>query len=159
MTLMTMTRIRMTLSAALIATLVASAPIAHAQETPEAHARHVLELMTTGKFDELFKEFNAQMAAALPPERLEQTWATLQAQAGPYKSVVDQRVQSIQGMTAVITGVQFERTVANYIVAFDADGRIAGLQFTPRPAAPAGPPTTTSPPPGSAPVDPATPTR
>src|SRR5205085_1214959 len=56
-----------------------------------AHARQVLELLRQEKFADLVKEFDAQMTAGLPPQALAQTWASLRAQVGDFKSEVGQQ--------------------------------------------------------------------
>jgi dienelactone hydrolase len=107
----------------------------HAQsQEPVAHARRILELLQQGKAPEVAKEFNAQMAAALPPEVLGQVWASMGAQVGAFKSEIAQQSASVRTGTTVTLGVQFERAALNMVVAFDADNRISGLQFGPRPA-------------------------
>ncbi len=63
-------------------------------------------------------------------------WKAVLGQAGEFKSIVDEQVRNPRGLTAVVLGCQFEKTVLNVVVAFDAEGKIAGLQLVPRPSAP-----------------------
>jgi hypothetical protein len=74
------------------------------------------------------------MAAALPPEVLGQVWSTLSAQVGAFKSELSQQAASVRTGTAVTLGLQFERAALNMVVSFDADNKVSGLQFVPRPA-------------------------
>lgn len=111
------------------------------------HAKRVMDSMVKEQFEAVTKEFNAQMAAALPAQKLQEVWKTLLQQTGAFKSIIDERSQVAGGgITAVTLGCQFERAALNAIVAFDADSKIAGLRFVPRPVAAAPP---MSPPPGS----------
>ena len=107
----------------------------HAQSSePVAHARRILELLQQGKAADVTREFNAQMAAGLSPEVLGQVWSSMGAQVGAFKSEIAQQSASVRTGTSVTLGLQFERTALNMLVLFDADNKIAGLQFVPRPA-------------------------
>ena len=129
---------------ALIATLAFGSRFAVAQvpENPAVdHARRVVQLLREEKFDDVAREFNAQVAAAMSAERLRQVWSTFTQQAGPFTSFIDQRVTTpAAGITAVVLGCRFEKTAVNVILAFDAAQKIAGLRFVPRPP-PDEPPT------------------
>jgi dienelactone hydrolase len=107
------------------------------------HAKRVIDLLRAERFEDVAKEFNAQMAAALPASQLRDVWSTLRQQIGSFTSFIDQRVTTpAAGTTAVVLGCQFEKAALNAIVAFDAEQRIAGLRFVPRPAASQEPPST-----------------
>ena len=104
-------------------------------------ARRVLDLLRAERFEEVAKEFNAQMSAALPASQLRDVWANLRQQVGVFASILDERVTTpAAGVTAVILGSQFEKAALNVIVAFDAENKIAGLRMVPRPAAGPEPP-------------------
>jgi hypothetical protein len=105
-----------------------------AQTDGVSHARRVLDLLRQEKFADVAKEFNAQMAAALPAQTLAQVWAAMRTQVGEFKSESSQQSANAGGVNVVTLGVQFERAAANMVVAFDAENKIAGLQFVPRPA-------------------------
>jgi dienelactone hydrolase len=108
------------------------------------HAKRVVELLKAEKFADVTKEFDAKMTAALSEQQLAQTWSTFKQQVGAFQSYIDQQVRSApSGITAVMLGCQFDKIAMNVMVAFDADSKIAGLRFTPRPPpdeAPATPP-------------------
>jgi len=134
-------------------TLLAILAVAGAQTASQGqvnpvldHGKRIFQQFRDEKFDEVAKEFNAQVAAALPVAQLRQVWSTLSQQVGPFKSFIDERVTTpAAGTTAVILGCQFENTALNFIVAFDGENKISGLRFTPR-TPPAEPPAV---PPGS----------
>ena len=115
------------------------------QDTPAIdHAKRVVELLKAEKFAEVTKEFNPQMTAALSEQQLAQTWSTFKQQVGALQSYIDQQVRTApSGITAVMLGCQFDKIAMNVMVAFDADSKIAGLRFTPRP--PPDDPTATPP--------------
>ena len=108
-----------------------------AQENTAAvdHAKRIFDALQHEQFDEVTKEFNAQMSAALTADGLRGIWTSFHQQVGAFQSFLDQRASARpQGMTAVVLGCQFEKAAVNLILAFDADNKIAGLHFTPRPA-------------------------
>ncbi len=119
-------------------------PVEGAQDSPAVtHAKRVLNRLGQDQFEEVAKEFNNKVAAAMTPLQLREVWTTLRQQVGPVKAILDhQETTTPGGVTTVVLGCQFERTVVNITIAFDAEGRIAGLRLTPRPAstAPATPP-------------------
>lgn len=116
-------------------------PVQAQESDPAGHARRIVDLLSAERFDDVAKEFNAQVAAALPAAQLRDVWSALRQQVGPFTSFIDQRVTTpAAGMTAVVLGCQFEKAALNVIVAFDGEQKIAGLHFVPRPAANEEPP-------------------
>jgi len=127
-----------------LALFVTNPPQQASSPEPLAHARAVLGLLSTGEFGRVEEQFTDQMKAALPPGRLASTWTTLQVQAGAFKSCSDDaRLRAIADKQMVITPCQFERAKIDVQLAFDSDGKIAGLAL--RPAA--APPVPYTPPP------------
>ena len=111
----------------------------HARQThPDSavdHAKRILDLLRGEKFEEVAKEFNAQVAAALSESQLRQAWSTIGQQAGAFTSFIDQRVTTpAAGITTVVLGCQFAKTAMTVTITFDGDEKIAGLFFAPRPA-------------------------
>jgi hypothetical protein len=107
-----------------------------AQEGPAVeHAKRIVDRLAQDKVDEVASEFNAKVAAAMSASQLREVWSAVRQQTGKFTSFIDHRVTTpAPGITAVSLGCQFEKTAMNVIVAFDAENRIAGLRFAPRPA-------------------------
>ena len=116
-----------------------------AQDNPAAaHGKRIVDLLVQDKFDDVAKEFNAKMAAALPPAQLGNVWTAIRQQVGAFQSVLRSAVTTpAEGISLVTMGCQFEKSLVNVIVAFDAEDKIAGLRFVPQP-----PPSEPSVPPG-----------
>ena len=115
--------------------LVAGAQPVQAQDSDaKDHAKRIIDLLQQGKFDDVAKEFNAQVAAAMSAQQLSTVWAGLHAQAGDLKSILDQQVVSQAGNMVVISGCEFEKTSLNVVLAFDGEKKIAGLRLMPRTA-------------------------
>ena len=97
------------------------------------HAKDVLEMLKQEKYDQIASQFNTQMAAAFNAEKLSQAWKSLQAQAGEFREIIDEKsANPAPGITAVTLGCHFQNADLNIILAFDADSKIAGLRFAPR---------------------------
>src|SRR5512145_3495041 len=143
-----MARNRLNLVFAQFVLIGLTAPAIVGQENAAGvHARRVVNLLRQEQFADVASEFNAKVAALMSTVQLREAWTTLQKQAGPFQSVIDEQVSTPSaGITAAILGCQFEKAVLNVMIAFDAQDKIAGLRIAPRPA-PTGPP---SAPPASA---------
>jgi hypothetical protein len=96
------------------------------------HAKRIIEFLRQDKFEEVAKEFNAQVAAAMSAQQLGEAWSRIRGQVGNFQSIIDQQVMTQAGNTVVVSGCQFEKANLNAIVAFDGDNKIAGLRFVPR---------------------------
>src|SRR3954462_610941 len=117
-------------------TMFAGLLTTHAQESPVVdHAKRVFQSLGEGKFEDVTKEFNGQMATLLSAAQLRDTWTTFTQQVGPFSAFIDQRVVTpATGVTAVILGCKFEKNDVNVVIAFDAEDKIGGLRFMPRTA-------------------------
>jgi alpha-beta hydrolase superfamily lysophospholipase len=116
----------------LAATLLQAPASAVPPPDATAHARAALSAIAAGEFGKVEADFTSQMLAALPPGRLAAIWASLQAQAGAYKSCgTESRVVKISDKEMVITACAFERATIDVQFAFDTSGRISGLVFRP----------------------------
>jgi hypothetical protein len=97
------------------------------------HAKRIIELLQQEKFEDVAREFNAQVASVMSATQLGEAWSRIRAQAGDFVSIIDQQALMQAGNTVVVSGCRFEKTNLNAVVAFDGDSKIAGLRFVPRP--------------------------
>ena len=107
-----------------------------------ALAREVAALLAKGDLDAVAARFSAQMAAALPVEKLREVWTALPGQLGALKSLGTPVVRTEGGVENAWVPATFERAVVSLRMYFDAEGRLAGLRIVPGP-----PPSDWSPPP------------
>src|SRR5262245_22136695 len=126
------TRVSTAFVAIVLFTLVGIRP-SQAQDDAKSHAQRLIELLKQEKFEDVAKEFNTQVAAAMSAQQLGEAWARIRGQAGDFKSIIDQQVTSQNGYTVVISGCQFDKVNLNAVLAFDNENKIAGLRFVPRP--------------------------
>lgn len=77
------------------------------------------------------------MAAAVPADRLGQSWDQLLGQAGAFEKVTSSQLVERSGYHIVTLTCTFEKGPLNVVLAFDPDDRIGGLRFTPASDSPA----------------------
>ncbi len=114
-----------------------------AQGTPpadddlQAVAQAVVDNMIAGDFEAAAADFNDAMLAALPADKLSQTWDTLLAQVGAFVSLDDEVTSQVQDdLTTYFFILRFEKLALQTSVTVDADGQVVGLYFAPAPEAP-----------------------
>ncbi len=104
---------------------------------PESAARALLALIIAGQYDQVAENFNDEVAAALPGEKLKTTVETLQKQVGRYQGVADEaKVQEIQSNQVVDLLCSFEITKLVFRVSYNEQQQVAGIFFLPAPAEP-----------------------
>ncbi len=93
-------------------------------------AQQVIQQISTGQFDKVEAQYNARLTAALQPGKLAQAWASLLEQAGSFDSVASVRSGKVQSYDVVILVCKFQKGLIDAQIAFDVEGKIAGLRFT-----------------------------
>jgi excinuclease UvrABC nuclease subunit len=119
--------------AAFVLLSLAVALATHAAEPPalEKSARTLLADFTAGHYEAAAKNFDEKMMAALPPAKLAEVARQLEPQLGAFKSVREAKQMKAQGYDLVVLVSDYEKALVNVQVAFDADGKVAGLYFRP----------------------------
>ncbi len=108
-----------------------------AQDYPSLGKTVVSEL-AAGQYAKVEAQFDAQMQAALPVEKLTAVWQSLVQQAGAFRSIASTRVSQQQGFNVVVVTCTFAKATIDVQIAFDSQQKVAGLYF--RPATPAAAP-------------------
>jgi uncharacterized protein len=94
-------------------------------------AQQVIQELVAGHFEKIEAQYDARMAAALPPGKLATTWPSLIEQVGAFESVTNTHTTKVQGLDVVRLECKFQNAVLDATVALDANGKIAGLGFRP----------------------------
>jgi uncharacterized protein len=81
------------------------------------------------------KDFDDTMTKVLPADRLKTIWQSVTGRFGAFKEATETRVEEKGKVTIVFVASKFDKGPLDVRVVFDAEKRIAGLQFLP-PAAP-----------------------
>jgi dienelactone hydrolase len=126
------------LATASLALLMGMAPQLCAQDF-EALAKEVAQELAGRQYDKVEARFDATMASALPLEKLQTLWDSSAAQLGALKTVKGATSVEMQSFHVVTLACDFEKKPLNLRLAFDKDGKIAGLFLVP-PAAAWNPP-------------------
>jgi pimeloyl-ACP methyl ester carboxylesterase len=119
--------------------LVALAQTALVAQVPDlqTQGRALVAAMTKQQFSEVVSHFDDTMAAALPADKLASTWQSIIAQVGEFKSITGARQEEVQGHHVVFVSCHFAQHDLDAKIAYDAQGRVAGLFFVPPQAKPA----------------------
>jgi len=108
------------------------APQSPLQATPLIDtAKEIVNDMVAGQFAKVEARYNAQMAAALPPGKVAAAWNNLIEHVGAFLSIDQTRVDQAGAQQIVTVVCKFERADLDARVAFDPDGKLAGLFFRP----------------------------
>ncbi|WP_187471032.1 DUF3887 domain-containing protein [Luteimonas viscosa] len=111
--------------------VLGSAPVfAQQDDAATATATAVLDRLDAGDFEGATSGFNAQMKAALGPDRLQGVQQKMEA-AGPVLSREAPRISQRDGYTVVVVRIRRELAALDATVAIDHEGKIAGLHFVP----------------------------
>jgi hypothetical protein len=97
----------------------------------EKTARDLLSNFVAGHYDDAAKDFDTKMMAGLPPAKLAEVARKLDEQIGAFKTVKEAKFETVQGFRVVTLVSEYEKAVVNVQVAFDPDGKVAGLYFHP----------------------------
>lgn len=116
-----------------VALLVLLSCVVTAAPDFESLGRDTVSELATGAFDTVVARFDQKMTAGLPREKLEAVWQTILGKAGPFKAVTSVRIQSVpaEGVHVVVLTSAFENMPLNIQIAFNDEGRIAGLFLLP----------------------------
>ncbi|PYP92701.1 MAG: alpha/beta hydrolase [Candidatus Angelobacter sp. Gp1-AA117] len=101
----------------------------------QLHAQAIVADLAARNFDKIAAQFDATMAASVPPAKLATAWDSVVASAGPYKSIAGMRQQEQQTYQVVVATCQFERARWDVRVVMDSKGKVAGLFMAPTPVA------------------------
>ena len=119
----------------ILALLTALLPVCAGAEAPEAdvqaRAEAVCDALLAGDYASAVDAFDENMAAQVSAEALEQGFASVLPLMGQYRGrgAVSQTAQD--GYDVLLVVERFENGNLEIQLAFDGDGRIAGLQMRP----------------------------
>jgi dienelactone hydrolase len=119
------------LSSILALALLSAAAQQPAKPTPEAAAQQIVHQLVAGQFSKIEAQFDPTMAGALEPGKLAAGWSKLLPQFGPFESITEAKAHRVQGLDVVVVVCKFHNSVVDAVIAFDPDGKIAGLNLRP----------------------------
>ena len=124
-------------------TPAASAPAPAAQE-PQAPAAkvgpwasEVAAMFQGGNLDGISARFAPQLASLLSPEAFREGWVGIEKRNGKLQSIGAPTLHKVGSTQAAAMPAKFEKAEWTLTVAFDVDGKITSLRFTPSGLGPA----------------------
>ena len=100
-------------------------------------AKEVVAKFVNGDFAGIYAQFNDQVKAAVTQDQLQQAWDGIVAKAGAFQKIGTITAGPVDH--SVVLTLEFEKAPLDLIVAFDTEGKIVGLRFTPSASAHADP--------------------
>ncbi len=115
----------------LLPALVLSVPlVTQAQQSDRTQAaQSLIETLLNGDTASIYDQFNDQVKGKLSADQFAAAMTSLSQQVGAYQSITG--VREDPGHNMVIVTVQFEKAVLDAHITYDADGKLAGLNFVP----------------------------
>lgn len=93
-------------------------------------AQRLIDAMLEADYKGAVRDFDSTMRTALPAEKLQQAWATLD-QFGPYQARGQTHAKMMEGYLAITIPLIFEKRDLYAQIACGSDGRIAGFYIKP----------------------------
>jgi hypothetical protein len=100
-----------------------------------SQATAFVALLAKEDYKKAVKDFSDAMNEKLPPEKLQELWNAIIAQAGPFKKQAGTRITEIMEYHPVYVTCEFEKVTLDLKVAIDGAKKIAGLSVVPSQAA------------------------
>jgi len=97
----------------------------------EALAKDLTQQLAARKFDPVVAHFDQTMTAALPSAALAETWDSILAQFGAFRSIDATSLQQVQGYQVVLVTSKFEKASIALKWVFDDKLRVAGFFIVP----------------------------
>jgi hypothetical protein len=113
--------------------LRAETPAEGTDATQARHAVALIEQLRDGDYESPQAGFDTAMRNALPPDRLRQTWQSIEGQAGRLLTLQSAGASDHEGYRIHHVDCRFERAELVADVVFSAQGQVAGLFFRPKP--------------------------
>ncbi|MDO8682118.1 MAG: DUF3887 domain-containing protein [Armatimonadota bacterium] len=104
-------------------------------------ANTIIDYLVKEDFSRVVRNFDSNMKATMPEDKLRQNWKALIEQAGAYKGQLGVHLevadQDGQRFDVVVAKSEFQKSVVNIQIAFNTSKRVSGLYFLPVQQAPA----------------------
>ena len=93
--------------------------------------RAFVELLVAKKFEEATAQFDPTMKSSLSTELLQKTWEGMSTAAGPFDRIVGARAEAAGAYRMALVTCLFGTNKLDAKIAFDGEGKVAGLFFVP----------------------------
>lgn len=100
-------------------------------EELEPKASALVDALLAADYAAAGADFDADMATALPQDKIKETWESLPTQLGAFQSREGSHNDVAKGYARVFETLQFEKARIDVQVVFNSDGKVTGLFFVP----------------------------
>lgn len=105
----------------------------HAQQTNLQRAATILQWMKDTQCDSIYACFDAKMQQAISSSQLKDMWTQVEQQLGPLEKEKEWKQDAIDGTVVYYTDLKFQRAPLRFLVAFNSENKVSGLQLLPVP--------------------------
>ena len=105
----------------------------HAQQTNLQRAATILQWMKDTQCDSIYVCFDAKMQQAISSSQLKDMWTQVEQQLGPLEKEKEWKQDAIDGTVVYYTDLKFQRAPLRFLVAFNSENKVSGLQLLPVP--------------------------
>lgn len=96
-----------------------------------ALATKLVESTVAGDFSTAVEDFDSAMKDVFPSELLRDTWNSLILQVGAFQKQTGTHMEKIEGYEIIYVTCEFEHSMIDIKVVFNAENQVAGLFFVP----------------------------
>lgn len=108
-------------------------PMEGAQQSPLTRAQQLYSFVLAGQGDSIHVRLADNLREKIAPVVFSDTFRSLEKQFGKVRSTGEWKTDTIGGMTIYYCDVTFDKYAMRFTTAFDADGKVCSLTFTPVP--------------------------
>lgn len=94
-------------------------------------SKEFVQLMSTGRYSDVVKNFDDVMKSTMSPEKLEYVWKSITAQVGEFKEQTTYRTEKVGAYTIVYVTCRFERSALDIKLVFNNSSQISGFWVVP----------------------------
>lgn len=108
---------------------IAQSSDAAQNEAIKKKAIQVIDLLASGKYEQVRESFSPQLAQSLSSEEIKEIWEQSLQETGSIKKELDAHVINTITADLVVIDTEFEKTKGQFIVTFNDEQQIVGINF------------------------------
>ena len=117
------------LSEILPSTEIAQSSDSAKEKQLQTKAEDLINLLGSQDYPKVRETLSPELQPEWPPQKIEKIWQELLSQTGGFKKVLDSKVIETVNADIVTLSVEFEKTTGDFLVTFNLDRQIVGVDF------------------------------
>lgn len=97
----------------------------------KALSHDMVRCLANGEYSKVVDKFDSTMRSAMPADKLQSVWQSVQTQAGPYKRKISTRTTTQQGYDVIIVTCEFEKAALDLQFVYNGKSEISGFFIKP----------------------------